>query len=193
MPPYGEVLNLKPHDLIGHYEKWGPSARTCVRLSRNIEKEDVYNAVVTRDASHFIEYPDPHMTCNPKRVPHRIFSLIPINKTENGIMMAKFASSHIQRIVLYSAATFEAERRIRFFQTISMQPNRTDVCTNCGHAIREICYFVVDRWIRPSRLYPSTWLVRRPHPPNSSMRERTNRFFWKHDLFDGQKKSDSHE
>ncbi|KAI9446795.1 hypothetical protein H4582DRAFT_2070118 [Lactarius indigo] len=127
MTVLGMVLGLNTSDLRRNYERWGPSARTCLRLSRYITTEDEYEKTVEGAAKHFVNDPDAieldfNMTTT--RITHILFSVRPKEKEETGrrIQIADLASDRIKTIISDAATHARAQKRINFYDTISTQP-----------------------------------------------------------------------
>jgi hypothetical protein len=118
------VLSLDIENLRRSYENWGPSARTCVSLSRDPIGEDAHEGVVTEAARCFFD-PDPiKVKFDPVNNPHVLFSIRPKSRDEEGrrTPIADVATDRIQKILSYAAAAAQAQERINFYHMISTQP-----------------------------------------------------------------------
>ena len=147
--PYSKILGL---DLRRIYEKWGPSARTCVTLSELPSLEAGHESEVKQAAVNFIQDPSiSKVNFDATKVSHLLFSMRPkidpeTNVMERGTRTAEVATDHINSIISYAAAAAKAEDRIKFYLTISTQPDfrvsaplvretcsRLDICSSrCG-------------------------------------------------------------
>ncbi|KAH9003512.1 hypothetical protein EDB86DRAFT_3241318 [Lactarius hatsudake] len=119
----GKVQGLDASALLRNYEKWGPSARTCVRLVRDPQREFRHAIVVNNAADAFVERPPPRTTFDAIEVFDVLFSVRP-EVEENGgrtVPVAEMATEHIKRIISCAAAGAEAHKRIKFYRTISTQ------------------------------------------------------------------------
>ncbi|KAH9074287.1 hypothetical protein EDB83DRAFT_2657196 [Lactarius deliciosus] len=119
----GKVQGLDASALLRNYEKWGPSARTCVRLVRDPQREFRHAIVVNNAADAFVERPPPRTTFDAIQVFHVLFSVRP-EVEENGgrtVPVAEMATEYIKRIISCAAAGAEAHNRIKFYRTISTQ------------------------------------------------------------------------
>ncbi|KAF8485949.1 hypothetical protein DFH94DRAFT_709173 [Russula ochroleuca] len=121
----GAVFGLNADNIIRIYETWGPSARTCVRLSRNPNREPLHAGNVSNDASRFITNPGVvDVVFDALRVIHSLFSIRPKDESPvgRGTLVAEIATNHIEDIISYAAAASQAHKRINFYKTISGQP-----------------------------------------------------------------------
>ena len=92
------------------------------------KSEHLYEAAVKSSAKQFIQNPrafsplsyDPHTNI----VPHRLFSLHPETKSEEGrqVPIADVATDRIKTIISYAAADAKAEERVKFYYMISKEP-----------------------------------------------------------------------
>ncbi|KAH9001604.1 hypothetical protein EDB92DRAFT_1827712 [Lactarius akahatsu] len=98
-PPYWNTLGLNTSDLRRNYERWAA-------------KRFVKDPDVERDDSDV------------KTITHMLFSVRPEEKDEAGrqIQFVDLASDWIKTIVSYAAANARAQKRIKFYETISTQP-----------------------------------------------------------------------
>ncbi|KAH9003509.1 hypothetical protein EDB86DRAFT_3100059 [Lactarius hatsudake] len=121
----GKIQGLDPSALLRNYEKWGPSARTCVRLAREPDEECHHAIVVNNAADAFVERPPPLTTFNSIQVFHVLFSVRPEGEDRGGRMVpfAEMATEHIRDIISCAAASAEAPKRIEFYRIISTQPS----------------------------------------------------------------------
>ena len=79
------VLGINPADLQHVYEKWGPSAHTCVSLAGKPDLEDAHESGIETAATLFISNPRAlSLDYDATNVPHRLFSLHPKGKSEKG-------------------------------------------------------------------------------------------------------------
>ncbi|KAH9039031.1 hypothetical protein EDB84DRAFT_1397173 [Lactarius hengduanensis] len=120
----GKVQDLDASVLLRNYEKWGPSARTCVRLSRDHAQERSHAINVGYAADAFVERPPPRTTFNAIQVSHVLFAVRPEAENEEGRMVpvAEMATKHIKTIISCAAAGATAQKRVEFFLAISTQP-----------------------------------------------------------------------
>ncbi|KAH9010580.1 hypothetical protein EDB85DRAFT_1211358 [Lactarius pseudohatsudake] len=122
----GKVQGLYTSVLLHYYEKWGPSARTCVELSRDRTQERCHAINVDYAADVFVERPPTVTTFNAIQVSHILFSVRPEVDEDRGgrrVPLAEMASEHIREIISCAAAGAEAQKRVEFFRTISTQPS----------------------------------------------------------------------
>jgi hypothetical protein len=120
------VLNLNPNSLRRNYKKWGPSARTCVLLSRVPNREMRHERDVSSAARAFVLNPDSFLGAiqNATTMAHILFSVRPGDESEDGrrTLVAEIATDHIKEIISYAAADALARKRIEFYQKMSNQP-----------------------------------------------------------------------
>lgn len=121
------VLGLNADDIQRNYNLWGPSARTCLQLSRSPDREDKHEADVSLAASALIA--NPYALVNvlqvdPMKASHVLFCINPRDQTSRGRMIpvAEFPTNRIKEIISYTMAKVTSENRILFYQTISSQP-----------------------------------------------------------------------
>ncbi|KAH9074282.1 hypothetical protein EDB83DRAFT_2549740 [Lactarius deliciosus] len=121
----GKVQGLDASALLRNYEKWGPSARTCVRLAREPAEERHHAIVVNNAADAFVERPPPLTTFNAIQVFHVLFSVRPEGEDRGGrtVPFAEMATEHIRDIISCAAAAALARKRIEFYRIISTQPS----------------------------------------------------------------------
>ncbi|KAH9061048.1 hypothetical protein EDB87DRAFT_475280 [Lactarius vividus] len=119
----GKVQGLDASALLRNYEKWGPSARTCVRLVRDPHREFHHAIDVNNAADAFVERPPPNTYFNAIQVFHVLFSVRPEVEEKGGrrVPVAEMATEHIKRIISCAAAGAEAHKRIEFYRIISTQ------------------------------------------------------------------------
>jgi hypothetical protein len=119
------VFGLSADNILRIYETWGPSARTCVRLSRDPYDEPLHAGDVSNDASRFIANPGVvNVVFDALRVIDSLFSLRPKDESPvgRGTLVAEIATNRIEEIISYAAAASQAHERINFYRTISGQP-----------------------------------------------------------------------
>ena len=124
------LFDMDPAKLQHAYENWGPSARTCVLLAGDPDSEHAYESSVKSSAILFIRNPRAFspLSYDPITVPHRLFSLHPEKKSEEGskkgrqVLIADVATDRIKAIISYAAADAEAEERVKFYYMISKEP-----------------------------------------------------------------------
>ncbi|KAI9454998.1 hypothetical protein BJY52DRAFT_1417649 [Lactarius psammicola] len=106
----GNILGLDVGNPRHIYEKWGPSARSCVRVE-NAAQEFIKHAATT---TMFDEM----------KVSHLLFSIRPVKqcRDERRIQIAEVATDHIRTVISYAAAEVKAQERIDFYQTVSTHP-----------------------------------------------------------------------
>ncbi|KAH9026175.1 hypothetical protein EDB85DRAFT_1893491 [Lactarius pseudohatsudake] len=122
----GYVQGLDASALLRNYEKWGPSARTCVQLARDPAKGRYHAIVVNNAADAFVERPPPRTTFDAIEVFHVLFSVRPEVEEDRGggrVPVAVMATEHIKRIISCAAAGAVARKRIEFYRIISTQPS----------------------------------------------------------------------
>ncbi|KAH9026744.1 hypothetical protein EDB85DRAFT_161710 [Lactarius pseudohatsudake] len=123
----GKIQGLDASVLLRNYEKWGPSARTCVRLTRDPAEEHYHAIDVNNAADAFVECPPTGTTTfGAIQVSHVLFSVRPeVDEDKGGrrVPVAEMASEHIREIISCAAAGAEAQKRVEFFRTISTQPS----------------------------------------------------------------------
>ncbi|KAH9051098.1 hypothetical protein EDB87DRAFT_1836808 [Lactarius vividus] len=119
----GKVQGLDASALLRNYEKWGPSARTCVRLVRDPYREFHHAIAVNNAADAFVERPPPRTNFNAIQVSHVLFSVRPEVEEKGGrtVPVAEMATEHIKSIISCAAAGAEAHKRIEFYRIISTQ------------------------------------------------------------------------
>ncbi|KAI9461300.1 hypothetical protein BJY52DRAFT_1117251 [Lactarius psammicola] len=116
------VLDLDASNIRRLYEKWGPSARNCIRLSwggENLHEHRVENA-----ALDFVKQAPTTTNFNKMKVSHLLFSIRPEYQNRDGrrTQITEIATEHIRTIISYAADNVRAHERIDFYQTISTQP-----------------------------------------------------------------------
>ncbi|KAH8982883.1 hypothetical protein EDB92DRAFT_1892515 [Lactarius akahatsu] len=161
----GKVQGLDASALLRNYEKWGPSARTCVRLVRDPVGEFYHAFLVNNAASAFVECPPPRITFDAIEVFHVLFSVRPEVKEDRGgrtVPVAEMATEHIKRIISCATAGAVARKRIEFYRTISRQP-----------AFKGFAGDITSSLLRH-------WPAR---PRNSGMREGEDDFFRQRERF----------
>ena len=103
-----------------NYTLWGPSARTCLELTKIPAQETVYSRTVQHAADSF--------TSNSKQfrhtldldatvVPHRLFIAVPIQNGDDANV--RFATDHVAQIVTRAYAKYDNAARVRFYNAIS--------------------------------------------------------------------------
>ncbi|KAI9441165.1 hypothetical protein BJY52DRAFT_502931 [Lactarius psammicola] len=104
------------------YERWGPSARTCVKLLKG--GEDSHERRVKNAAKMFVKNPPITAEFDETKVFHVLFSIRPDKEDRNGrmIQIVEIATDHIETIISYAAADAKAQERIDFYQEISRRP-----------------------------------------------------------------------
>ncbi|KAH9048284.1 hypothetical protein EDB84DRAFT_299074 [Lactarius hengduanensis] len=125
MTVLGNILGVNTSDLRRNYERWGPSARTCLRLSRNPPAEREYEKAVEGAAKRSVKDPDVERDdFDVRTITQILFSVRPEEKDEAGrrIQFVDLASDRIKTIVSYATANTRAQKRIKFYETISTQP-----------------------------------------------------------------------
>ena len=116
------VLELDIDNLRHHYEEWGPSARTCLWLTRKPAREVGHEHAVKEAALRFVKDPGAiKVEFDPIRAPHILFSIQPQDDSEGGraLFVIKIATNRINKIISDAAANAPAQERIEFYQTIS--------------------------------------------------------------------------
>ncbi|KAH9164837.1 hypothetical protein EDB89DRAFT_385511 [Lactarius sanguifluus] len=122
-----KVQGLDASALLRNYEKWGPSARTCVRLARDPAGERYHAMVVNNAADAFVERPPSRTSFDAIEVFHVLFSVRPEGEDSGGrrVPFAEMATEHIRDIIscAAAAAAAAARKRIEFYRMISTQPS----------------------------------------------------------------------
>ncbi|KAH9180197.1 hypothetical protein EDB89DRAFT_1900160 [Lactarius sanguifluus] len=114
------LVNLAPTWVsfsLNLFERWGPSARTCLRLSRNPPAEREYEKAAEGAAKRFVKDPDVERDdFDVTTITHILISVRPEEKDEAGrrIHIVDLASDRIKTIVSYAAANARARKRIEF-------------------------------------------------------------------------------
>ncbi|KAH9035823.1 hypothetical protein EDB84DRAFT_1210475 [Lactarius hengduanensis] len=114
----GKVLDLDVGNIRRLYEQWGPSVRTCVRLSLNPGDEILHEENVEHAAVEFVKTAPKTVWFDAMRVSHLLLSIRPSNKTMVGRIHTDMATNRIKTMISYAAAAAEAEDRHEFFHTI---------------------------------------------------------------------------
>ncbi|KAH9177660.1 hypothetical protein EDB89DRAFT_2064625 [Lactarius sanguifluus] len=117
-----KIFGLDVSNIQRLYRKWGPSARTCLKLLSE-GKEGPHELKVKSAAIEFVKTADANF--NVSKVSHLIFSVRPEaqNRTGRRSQVAEMATDHIKDIISYAAADASAQVQIDFFQMISTQPS----------------------------------------------------------------------
>ncbi|KAH9003516.1 hypothetical protein EDB86DRAFT_2373479 [Lactarius hatsudake] len=117
----GKVLDLDVGNIRRLYEQWGPSVRTCVRLSLNPGDEILHEENIEHAAVEFVKTAPKTVWFDAMRVSHLLLSIRPSDKTMVGRMIRDpdMATDRIKTMISYAAAASEAEDRDKFFHTIT--------------------------------------------------------------------------
>ncbi|KAH9004464.1 hypothetical protein EDB86DRAFT_1945988 [Lactarius hatsudake] len=117
-----KIFGLDVSNVHRLYRKWGPSARTCLKLLPE-GKEGPHGLKVKSAAIEFVKTADANF--NVSKVSHLIFSVRPEAQDRTGrrSQVAEMATDHIKDIISYAAADATAQVQIDFFQMISTQPS----------------------------------------------------------------------
>lgn len=111
MTALGKILNLNTENIQHFYDKWGPSARTCVWLTRCPEDEVEHEYAVERAARRFVgESASNGASVDAIRSSHILFSVRPKDHDTGGrkVLLADIATDVIRTIISYAAADVEA-------------------------------------------------------------------------------------
>jgi hypothetical protein len=123
---YSIVLGLDTDNIRRLYHAWGPSAWTCLSLTKYPEKEFSHKLAVECAAARFVVDPGViKMGFDPIKTPSILLSIRAQNNTEGGRggYIMDIASDPIRIIISNAAAAAEALKRIEFYLTISTQPS----------------------------------------------------------------------
>jgi hypothetical protein len=100
------------------YKQWGPSAQTCIQLTRDTTAEARHEAAVTLAASQFVKDADFIGECFHERTPHVLLSISP-RKENRQIPTADIATDQILSIISYAVADAGAQEQINFYHDLS--------------------------------------------------------------------------
>ncbi|KAH9054820.1 hypothetical protein EDB87DRAFT_1415345 [Lactarius vividus] len=115
----GKVLDLDIGNIRRLYEQWGPSVRTCVRLSLNPGDEILHEENVKHAAVEFVENASQTLWFDAMRVSH-LFSVRTSNKTGVGRALrdTEMTTDQIKAMISCAAAA-KVEDRHKFFHKIT--------------------------------------------------------------------------
>ncbi|KAH9172976.1 hypothetical protein EDB89DRAFT_1905679 [Lactarius sanguifluus] len=104
-----KIFGLDVSNIQRLYRKWGPSARTCLKLLSE-GKEAPHELKVKSAAIEFVKTADANF--NVSKVSHLIFSVRPEAQDRTGrrSQVAEMATDHIKDIISYAAADASAQR-----------------------------------------------------------------------------------
>ncbi|KAF8257605.1 hypothetical protein EI94DRAFT_1920824 [Lactarius quietus] len=125
MTALSKVLSLNAGDLQRNYGRWGPSARTCVQLSREPAGEFAHEEAVKETARRFVKELRQDTICfaglDMIRSLHVPFSVRPVgdSRAKRRIPDADIATDRIRAIISCAAAAATTYQRGRFYRDIS--------------------------------------------------------------------------
>jgi hypothetical protein len=102
------------------YKHWGPSAQTCIQLTRDTTAEARHEAAVKLAASQFVKDTDAIGECFDERTPHVLLSISP-RKENRQIPTADIATDRILTIISYALADAQAQEQIKFYHDLSRE------------------------------------------------------------------------
>jgi len=129
---YSKILGLNRDALCRHYEKWGPSARTCINLTREPMVEHDLSIRATEAAAYFVKYSGSQVNhVDWESVPHSdiLFSIRPEGPgmQQRRRKVIKVATKHLNQIVAEAAEAHqqwmrERDKHSEPFRIASPQP-----------------------------------------------------------------------
>jgi hypothetical protein len=111
-----KILHLDANSLRKYYDLWGPSARLCVRLTRNPNRVAAYEDRVVTGADELAKYHDQFNNSNQDSPIHRLFVVRPA--PDRLTSHKDFATNHVREIVSCAYARQSEAVRASFYKAI---------------------------------------------------------------------------
>ncbi|KAI0297780.1 hypothetical protein B0F90DRAFT_868504 [Multifurca ochricompacta] len=118
----GTMLNLSVEDLKNHYEKWGPSARTLINVTRNSRYLVTHESLLQGIVSEFVKDFDGHTKdLDAMRVCHRLVTIRPkfLDPEKRGASIGEIPTEYLNNLVLDAIGGRTAEKQLEFFNLIN--------------------------------------------------------------------------
>jgi hypothetical protein len=116
------IHELDVQQMINYYNKWGPSARTCLRLAWGTISERELKGIVDILAKKFAENPRAvTMESESEEGSHWLFASLPTN-AERDASVLRVATPHLRGFVVEAIASIDAARQVAFYSEASGHP-----------------------------------------------------------------------
>ncbi|KAI0297785.1 hypothetical protein B0F90DRAFT_869221 [Multifurca ochricompacta] len=118
----GTLLNISVETLKNNYDKWGPSARTLIRIIRTPSFLGGHEAYVKEIAKDFVKVLDGHTNLiDAMGACHRLIAIHPSGTSlgKRGIPIGEIATEHLNNLVLDARGGRTVEKQLDFYNLIS--------------------------------------------------------------------------
>src|SRR6267154_3031629 len=113
------IHGLDTEHFLENYDKWGPSACTCLRLELGVMSEDWLKKKVAVVAKKFAQ--NPHaidLEADPDDGSHWLFTSFPFGPKRDCSVL-KVPTLHLKRFIVDAIATSDMARQISFYNVVS--------------------------------------------------------------------------
>jgi hypothetical protein len=116
------IHELNVENFLKSFDKWGPSARTCLRLAGGTITEQELEKKMCMVAKNFAENPTAiTMEPNPEADSHLLFTTLP-DGPERSSAMLQVATPYLHCFVVEAIAKIDAAKQISFYSEASSHP-----------------------------------------------------------------------
>ncbi|KAI0294602.1 hypothetical protein B0F90DRAFT_1821170 [Multifurca ochricompacta] len=118
----GTLLNLSVETLKNNYEKWGPSARTLIKMIRTPSFLEKHEGFVKRIADDFAnDFRGYTKDINAMGACHRLIAIHPSGTSleKRGVPIGEIATEHLNNLVLDARGGRTVEKQLEFYNLIS--------------------------------------------------------------------------
>ena len=117
------IYGLQTGDFLVNFDKWGPSARTCLQLARGLLIENQLESRAEEAADKFVNNPSAINTEGNAEVDfHLLFTTFPIGP-ERDVSALRVATSHLMDFVVKAVAKINAAKRVSLYTRASNHPS----------------------------------------------------------------------
>ena len=117
------IYGLQTGDFLVNFDKWGPSARTCLQLARGLLIENQLESRAEEAAEKFVNNPSAiNIEGNAEVDFHLLFTTFPIGP-ERDVSALRVATSHLMDFVVKAVAKINAAKRVSLYTRASNHPS----------------------------------------------------------------------
>ena len=111
---YSILLQLNLDDFLGYSDKWGPSARICVQLTRKLWEEVQLQTDAEVAAEEFVKSPNAiEMETKSRVASHSLFTTLPTDNRASYILRVE--TPYLRRLVAKKMAQLDANEQVSFY------------------------------------------------------------------------------
>jgi hypothetical protein len=116
------IHGLDTERFIENYDKWGPSARTCLELARGTISEAQLENKVVIAAKKFANDPSAmYMEADSEDGSHWLFTSVP-SSPRRGVSFLRVATPHLKEVIVKAIARIDAAKQVSFYAEASCHP-----------------------------------------------------------------------